>query len=95
MTIVNKQVLSEKISTQFDISVSKAQSVVEALFEEIMRQVSEGKKVRIVGFGSFQSKTRAERTGRDPNTGAPITLPETKTAHFQAGKHFNEKIKGR
>ncbi len=54
--------------------------------------MSEGDTVTLSGFGSFQSRVRKARPGRDPRTGEDIQLPETTVPLFKAGKHLREVV---
>ena len=51
-------------------------------------------KVQLVGFGSFEVKTRAARVGRNPKTGTEIEIPQTKTPVFKAGKALKDAVAG-
>ena len=60
--------------------------------EVIEKTVAKGKKVTLVGFGTFQAKRRAERVGRNPQTGKELKIPEKTVPAFTAGKDFKEKV---
>ena len=57
-----------------------------------MQAVSDGDKVTLVGFGSFERRDRKEREGRNPKTGEKMSIPATKVPAFSAGKLFKEKV---
>ena len=57
-----------------------------------MEAVSDGDKVTLVGFGSFERRDRKEREGRNPKTGEKMSIPATKVPAFSAGKLFKEKV---
>ena len=59
-----------------------------ALIETIQKTVSKGKKVTLVGFGTFESRKRAARIGRNPQTGKELKIPATTVPAFSAGKKF-------
>ena len=57
-----------------------------------MEAVSEGDKVTLVGFGSFERRHRKEREGRNPKTGDKMVIPETEVPAFSAGKLFKDRV---
>jgi DNA-binding protein HU-beta len=86
--------VAEKASESLGSSVTKKQAdaVVSAVFETIMEAVSAGDKVTLVGFGSFESRERKAREGRNPKTGDRMEIPATKVPAFSAGKLFKDKV---
>jgi len=89
---MNKQDLIDAIVTQTGISKVQATDVLDALVDVIRDAVAKGDTVQLVGFGSFGSGQRAARTGRNPNTGAPIEIAAAKTVRFMAGKAFKDAV---
>ena len=68
----------------------EAEAVVTAAFDAIAASLKEGEKVQLVGFGSFETKHRAERTGRNPKTKESITIAASKVPTFKAGKALKD-----
>ncbi len=66
--------------------------VFDAIFDTISNSLSAGDRVAITGFGSFQVRERAARQGRNPQTGATITIAASKNVGFKAGKELKEKV---
>jgi len=66
--------------------------VLTAAIDSIMEAVSEGDKVTLVGFGSFEARARKEREGRNPKTNEKMIIPATKVPAFSAGKLFKDKV---
>ena len=62
------------------------------LLDHVVKTVSAGDSVQLVGFGTFASGNRAERVGRNPRTGEDITIPAAKTVKFSAGKAFKDSL---
>lgn len=91
---MNKRDLAERISDMHDLTLKKAQDIVEDVFEEIKQKIAQGTKVRIVGFGSFEIRKRAARMGRNPHTGEKMMLEETMTPAFSPGIKLLKTIKG-
>ena len=67
--------------------------IIAAALETIEKTVSKGKKVTLVGFGTFEPRKRAARTGRNPQTGAPLKIAAKTVPAFSAGKKFKELVK--
>jgi DNA-binding protein HU-beta len=65
------------------------------LFDSIVEEVAAGNKVQLVGFGSFEPRTRSARKGRNPRTGEEIDIPASTTVGFSAGKTFKDAVSGK
>ena len=87
---MNKGELVDKVAEKSGVTKTQADSVLSAAIEAIMETVSEGDKVTLVGFGSFERRDRKEREGRNPKTGETMVIPATKVPAFSAGKQFIE-----
>ena len=74
------------------ITKKQADIVITAMIEAIMEAVSQGDKVTLVGFGSFEPRERRAREGRNPKTGDKMDIPATTVPAFSAGKLFKEKV---
>ena len=74
------------------ITKKKAAEVVEAIFNDIYTALQKEEKVQIVGFGTFEVSERAERTGRNPQTGKEMTIAASKAPKFKAGKALKDMI---
>jgi DNA-binding protein HU-beta len=89
---MNKGELVDRISQKATVTKKQADAVLSAAIETIMEAVSDGDKVTLVGFGSFERRERKEREGRNPKTGEKMSIPATKVPAFSAGKLFKEKV---
>jgi DNA-binding protein HU-beta len=89
---MNKGELVDRIAQKATVTKKQADAVLTAAIETIMEAVSEGDKVTLVGFGSFERRHRKEREGRNPKTGEKMSIPETMVPAFSAGKLFKEKV---
>jgi len=69
-------------------------SMLDAVFESITDTLGKKEQVSIAGFGVFDTRTRAARIGRNPRTGERITIPETTTPVFRAGKRLRSAVAG-
>ena len=91
--MANKQDLIAKAAETAELSKKQAALVVNTVFDTISESLSNGEKVQIIGFGSFDVRERAERKGRNPQTGAELVIPASKVPGFKAGKALKEVVK--
>ena len=89
---MNKGDLVDAIAEKSGVTKKHADIILTAALESIIEAVSEGEKVTLVGFGTFEPRERKEREGRNPKTGEALTIPATVVPAFSAGKLFKEKI---
>ena len=95
---MNKKELAEKLARKCELSKTKAQEIVNAIFDTkpghgiIAVELDAGRDVQILGFGTFGTKHRAARTGRNPATGATITIAAKKYPFFKAGKGLKDRV---
>lgn len=82
---MNKMELVEHIASATDSSKAIATAALEAALEGITEALKKGEEVRLVGFGTFSVKQRAETKGRNPTTGAEIMIPASQNARFKCG----------
>ena len=89
---VNKSELIDAIAESADIPKASAGRALDALIDSITNTLKSGDSVALVGFGTFDVKDRAARTGRNPQTGAPIDIPASKVPSFKAGKALKDAV---
>jgi DNA-binding protein HU-beta len=93
---VNKSELIQKLADRTDTSRSDAQKTVDALFAVddgiISKALQKGEKVQITGFGSFETKKRGARKGRNPRTGKEIDIAPSTSAAFRPGKGLKDAV---
>lgn len=89
---MNKSELIDAIATGADITKADAGRALDAALEAITNALKAGDQVTLVGFGTFQVKERAERTGRNPQTGKEITIAASKVPGFKAGKGLKDAV---
>lgn len=90
---MNKSELIEQMAVSADISKAAAGRALEGALAAVMKTLKKGGQVSVVGFGSFYVGKRAERTGRNPSTGAEIKIKASKSPKFRAGKAFKDSVK--
>ena len=89
---MNKSELVEAIASSADISKAAAGRALDAVTDSITDALKKGDQVSLVGFGTFQVKERAARTGRNPQTGATIQIAAAKIPGFKAGKGLKDAV---
>ena len=89
---MNRTDLIYKVADKVNLPKSQVDRIINATFDEIKRELISGGKVQILGFGTFEVRTRAPRKGKNPRTGETIDLPEHKVTHFACGKPLKEAV---
>ena len=90
---MNKTDLVAAVAAKAEVSKKDADAAVKAVFDAITEALAEGEKVSLVGFGTFEVKTRAARSGKNPRTGEVIDIAETKIPSFKAGSALKGAVK--
>ncbi|MFD3450006.1 HU family DNA-binding protein [Microbacteriaceae bacterium 4G12] len=90
---MNKTELVKQVAEKAEFSQKDATQAVNAVFEAVTNALASGEKVQLIGFGTFEVRDRAERTGRNPQTGAEMVIPASKVPAFKAGKELKEAVK--
>lgn len=90
---MNKTELIAAVAEKAGISKKDAGVAVDAFIDTIVTELKAGKKIQMVGFGTFEVKDRPERTGRNPQTKETIVIPASKAPTFKAGKAFKDAVK--
>ncbi|MEK7253687.1 MAG: HU family DNA-binding protein, partial [Bacteroidota bacterium] len=86
---MNKGDLINKVSESAGLTRSQATASVNAVLESISDSLTKGDKVTLIGFGTFSTSRREARQGRNPQTGASITIPAKSSIKFKAGKELS------
>lgn len=89
---MNKSELIEHIAQQADISKAAAGRALEAVIGGIQTSLKKGDTVSLLGFGTFAVSTRAARTGRNPRTGAHVSVEQKSVPFFKTGKEMRERL---
>ena len=71
---------------------SDSEKSVAAFIDSVIGALKKGDKVQLIGFGTFEVRKRAARTGRNPQTNKPINIPALKVPAFKAGKAFKDAV---
>jgi DNA-binding protein HU-beta len=90
---MTKQMLVDAVADMAGLTKVDANKALDAVVTAISKSLKRGEKVTWTGFGTFEVRSRAARMGRNPQTGAPLHIPATKTPAFKAGKGLKDSVK--
>ncbi|MFJ5625091.1 HU family DNA-binding protein [Peribacillus loiseleuriae] len=90
---MNKTDLVNAVAAQAELTKEDAKKAVDALIETISTTLAKEEKIQLVGFGTFEVRDRAARTGRNPQTGEEIQIAASKVPAFKPGKELKEAVK--
>ncbi|NMA85191.1 MAG: HU family DNA-binding protein [Epulopiscium sp.] len=89
---MNKSELVTAIATKAELSKKDAEKALKAFEEAVTEELSNGGRVQLVGFGTFDVTQRAAREGRNPQTNEPIQIAASKAPRFKAGKALKDAV---
>jgi DNA-binding protein HU-beta len=89
---VNKSEMIDAIAEGADISKAAAGRALDAVIDAVTDTLKKGETVNLIGFGTFEVRDRAARTGRNPQTGATIQIAAAKSPAFKAGKALKDAV---
>ena len=90
---MNKLELVNEMASKSGLSKKDTENALKAFIETVEETLTKGEKIQLVGFGTFETRERAAREGRNPKTKEVIQIPETTVPVFKAGAAFKEKVK--
>jgi DNA-binding protein HU-beta len=90
---MKKAELIDAVATKSELTKQDTKKAVDALFETISNTLANEEKIQLIGFGTFEVRERAARTGRNPQTGEEMTIPSSKVPAFKPGKELKEALK--
>ena len=89
---MNKAELVAAMAEKTELSKKDAELALKAFTEVVAEELKKGEKIQLVGFGTFEVSERAARTGRNPQTGAEMTIAASKAPKFKAGKALKDAV---
>ena len=89
---MNKADLVAAMAEKAGVSKKDAEASLKAFTDVVAEELKKGEKIQLVGFGTFEVSERAARTGRNPQTGAEMTIAASKAPKFKAGKALKDAI---
>ena len=89
---MNKTELVAAIAEKTELSKKDAEAALKAFTDVVADELKKGEKIQLVGFGTFETRERAAREGRNPRTKETINIPASTVPVFKAGKEFKERV---
>lgn len=89
---MTKAELIDDVSRVAELSRKDSETIVETIFESIVKSLRTGDKIEIRGFGSFRTRQRNPRIGRNPKTGARVDVPAKKIPYFKPSKELKDLV---
>ena len=89
---MNKTELVAAIAEKAELSKKDSEKALKAFIDTVTDELKKGEKIQLVGFGTFEVSERAARTGRNPQTGAEMTIAASKAPKFKAGKALKDSL---
>ncbi len=90
--MMTKANIIDAVATKTGLKKKDSEAAVNAAIEAVVEALKAGDKVQLIGFGTFDVKTRAARTGRNPRTGETLEIAASKNVGFSAGKALKDAI---
>jgi integration host factor subunit beta len=91
---VTKADLIEEVSRVVEMTRKDSEVIVEAIFDSVVRSLRNGDKIEIRGFGSFRTRQRQPRVGRNPKTGTRVEVPSKRIPYFKPSKELKDLVNG-
>ena len=89
---MNKAELITSKAEKSQLTKKDAESALKAFIDSVQEALESGEKVQLIGFGTFETRERAAREGRNPRTKETITIPASTVPVFKAGKEFKDRV---
>lgn len=89
---MNKNELISAVAETSGLTKKDTEKVITAFMTTVKETVAKKEKVQLIGFGTFEARTRAARVGKNPQTGAEMNIPAATVPAFKAGKAFKETV---
>ena len=90
---MNKTELIAAVAAKSELSKKDAEKAVKAVFDAVTEELAAGKKVQLIGFGTFEVRERAAKEARNPRTGETVKVAACKVPAFKAGAALKDAIK--
>jgi len=91
---MNKEMLVNAVSEKAEMTKKDTEKLLKAFEDVVTETLASGDKIQMVGFGTFDVTERAERNGRNPQSGQPMLIKASKSPRFKAGKSLKDAVKG-
>ena len=89
---MNKNDVTAAMAKRANLTQNEAERALDAFLETLGNALRDGEKVQLLGYGTFEVRERAERTGRNPQTGEEMVIPATRVPAFKPGKILKDLV---
>ena len=89
---MNKAEIITSMAEKSQLTKKEAEAALKAFIDSVQEALENGEKVQLVGFGTFETRERAAREGRNPRTKETINIPASTVPVFKAGKEFKDRV---
>ncbi len=89
---LTKAHLIQNVAAATELSRKDSEVIIEAIFNGVVKALRSGERIEIRGFGSFRTRHRDKRVGRNPKTGARVEVPAKTTTHFKPSKGLKDLV---
>lgn len=90
---MNRKSLAKEVARKAGLTTEKSMQFLNAFCDTVLKQMEQGERIQITGFGAFEARKRTAHPGRNPQTGEYIEVPETRTPRFYPGKVLKQSVK--
>jgi len=90
--VIRSELVTRLAAENRDLSVGDIENIVDCFFEEVSAQLAEGGRVELRGFGTFSTRARDGRTGRNPRTGDSVAIDAKRVPYFKPGKDMRDRL---
>lgn len=90
--MIRSELLEQLAADNPELRAEEVEQVVDVFFDEIAQRLAEGGRVELRGFGTFSTRQRESRTGRNPRTGEQVAVPSKRVPYFKPGKEMRERL---
>ena len=90
--MIRSELIQKLANEHPDLAAQDIEAIVTTFFDEIVARLAEGGRVELRGFGAFSTRARESRTGRNPRTGAPVSVNAKSVPYFKPGKEMRERL---
>ena len=90
--MIRSELLQALVDDNPDLRSEEIEQVVDIFFDEITQRLAEGGRVELRGFGTFSTRERDARVGRNPRTGESVEVPAKRVPYFKPGKEMRERL---
>jgi integration host factor subunit beta len=90
--LIRSELVTHLATENPGLTVRDVETIVDCFFEDIIAQLAEGGRVELRGFGTFSTRARDGRTGRNPRTGASVDIDAKRVPYFKPGKEMRDRL---